>query len=443
MNTIRKVSPIAIAVAALVAAPLAFAGAYVSNSQSSSMNLQGAAMNSTNNAVLQDNAGQNASGNIGFNIASGSQNQQSNAGALASNTNIDEGSSNASTNAEQVSAMDWAFQVATGGNAVDFLGHALAGASGNIGVNMASGYFNQQGNNMSASSAEYADFANANTNTTQASGYLLNLSTGNYGNEIGASNETGLYGNVLQNASGNIGVNEAAGISNQQSNSLSVATAANNDSEGYPIGATATTSTYQGAGMRGALQGTPIFWLHGASNDAGLGSHALQNASGNIGVNMASGVDNQQSNATALSATSNTYGHQQSVDYATATAATNQTAVLNGSMDTGVQDAATVNGHAGQGASGNIAINIAAGAQNQQQNGLAMAAIASKKAMGTASAPVLQNASYNGSLSLDSMYNANVSGHALQNASGNISLNVASGNNNQQSNTLAIASVTK
>ncbi|MBU2753624.1 hypothetical protein HFU84_02195 [Acidithiobacillus sp. CV18-2] len=446
MNTIRKVSPIAIAIAALVAAPLAFAGAAVNNDQSSVMNLQGANWNSTNSAVLTDSAGQGAQGNIGFNIASGSQNQQSNAGALASNTNIDVGdgfASSATTIAKQVAVMDWAFQVATGGNLVSFTGNALQGAVGNIGVNMASGYFNQQGNNLSASSAQNSDYARAKSNTTQASGYLLNLSTGNYNSAISASNNTGLYGNVLSGASGNIGVNEAAGISNQQSNSLSVATASNNDHEGYPIGATATTNTDQVAGMRGALQGTPMFWQNGATNVAGVAANALQNASGNISVNLASGVDNQQSNSTALSATSNTYNKQRSVDYAAAKAATNQTSVLNGSVDTNVIDSTTVGGNAGQGASGNIGINVASGAQNQQQNGLAMAAIASSKALGTASAPVLQNAAFNGSMSMCSDYSATVSGNALQNATGNIGLNIASGNNNQQSNTLAIASVTK
>ncbi|WP_312283798.1 hypothetical protein [Candidatus Igneacidithiobacillus taiwanensis] len=443
MNSIRKLSPIAIAVAALVAAPLAFAGAGVSNSQTSAMNQQGSVFNATGNAVLEDNAGQNASGNIGFNIATGSQNQQANAGSLAASTNVDDAAaSSASINADQGELLDYAWQVMNGANAVDFIGSALAGASGNIGVNMTSGIFNQQGNNMAASSAQYSDYANASVGATQASALNLNHSNLNYGHEVGGSNETGLYGNVLQNASGNIGVNEAAGISNQQSNSLAIATAANNDHEGYPIGATANVNATQSMIMDGTTQGSSYYWNWSyANNAAGLGNSALAGASGNIGVSMASGNSNQQSNNTALSATSN--ANNSTTDYANATAGASQLAAGNGTMDTGVQDSATVDGNAAQNASGNIAINVVAGAQNQQENGLAMASIASPKAMGNASAPVEQVAYYNGGETVGSMYNSNVSGSALAGASGNIGLNVASGNGNQQVNTLAIASATK
>ena len=442
MNTIRKVSPIALAIAALCAAPLAFAGANVSNSQTSAMNQQVSAFNATGNAVLSENAGANSSGNIGFNIATGSQNQQANAGSLASNTNIDDnGSSNASVNAGQAEVLDFAWQVMNGANAVDFIGNALQNASGNIGVNMTSGIFNQQGNNMAASYAQYSDYANAFIGANQTSFMNMNLSNLNYGDDVGASNETGLYGNVLQNASGNIGVNEAAGISNQQSNSLAIAMAANKDSEGYTIGATANVNATQTMVVDGTLQGSPAFWWWSyANNTAGLGTNALEGASGNVGANMASGNSNQQSNNTALSASKNTYAHQTSTDYADATAGATQFSAGNDTIDTNVQDSATVDGNAGANASGNIGINVVAGAQNQQENGLAIASMASPQAMANASAPVEQVAYYNGGSASCSMYNSNVSGSALAGASGNIGLNVASGNGNQQVNTLAIAS---
>ncbi|MGC9216617.1 hypothetical protein, partial [Acidithiobacillus sp.] len=433
MKTSSKLTPIAFAIAALCAAPMAFAGAGVSNSQTSAMNEQGSMFNATGNAVLSGNAGQKASGNIGFNVATGSQNQQANAGALASNTNIDDtAASDASVNAGQTEMLDFAWQVMNGANAVDFVGNALQGASGNIGVNMTSGIFNQQGNNMAASSAEYSDYANASVGAAQTSMLNFNHSNQNYGYEVGGSNETGLYGNVLQHASGNIGVNEAAGISNQQSNSLAIATAANNDSEGYPIGATANVAATQTMVADGTTQGNRYYWWNWSyvNNAAGLGSNALQGASGNIGANMASGNSNQQSNNTALSATSNP--NNSTTDYADATAGATQTALFNGTMDNSVQDSATVNGNAGQRASGNIAINVVAGAENQQENGLAMASIASPMAMGNASAPVSQTAAFNGGSTVLSTYDSNVSGNALQGASGNIGLNVASGNGNQQ-----------
>ncbi|MFA7494823.1 MAG: hypothetical protein WCY67_00745 [Acidithiobacillus sp.] len=443
MKISTKLSPIAIAVAALCISPLALAGAGVSNGQTSAMNQQLSVFNATQNSVLGGNAAANASGNIGINIATGSQNQQGNAGALSSNTNIDDvASSNASINAGQTELMDYAIQVYNGANAVDFIGNALQGASGNIGVNMASGIFNQQQNNMAVSSARKSDYANASANTSQLSGLNANLSNMNYGRAVGGSNETGLYGNVLSNASGNISVNEAAGISNQQSNNLSIATAANSDREGYGIGSTATVSALQGMGLNGTQQGSGMWWGWSyANNAAGLGSNALQGASGNIGVNMASGNSNQQGNSTAVSAQKNSHRNVHT-DYAVATASTTQRALGNGTSDTNVSDSATINGNAGQNASGNVAINVAAGAQNQQQNGLAMASIASARAMGNATAPIEQVAYYNGGTSVGSMYNSNVGGNALEGASGNIAVNVASGNGNQQVNTLAIASAT-
>ncbi len=458
MNAIRKLSPIAIAVAALVAAPLALATASVRDGQFSYGNHQESSFNATGEAVLSGNAGKNTSGNLGFNIATGSQNQQANAGALSSNSNIDDAAaSSAAINADQLELMDWACQWVNGANAVEFTGNALRNASGNIGVNLTSGIFNQQSNNMAASHAAHSDYASASVDTDQFSvlNYASSGLNGGYYYEDYASNSTGLYGHVLVGAGGNIGVNEAAGISNQQSNSLAIATAANSDSEGYAIGATANVNATQVLGGNGSTQGSYDYsydsqsgpWygfddnFFNTTNVAGLGSDALKNASGNIGVNMASGTNNQQSNSLALSSTKNTYRSQKSTDFADATAGANQVAGANYTSDNNVQDSAKVNGNALKNASGNIAINVAAGAQNQQENGLAIASIASPMAMGNASAPVEQVAYCNNGTTLDSRYNSTVNGNALEGASGNIGLNVATGNGNQQVNTLAIASV--
>jgi hypothetical protein len=81
MKITTKLSPIAIAVAALCISPLALAGATVTNSQNSALNVQGSIYNSNTDSILSGNAAAGASGNIGVNIATGSQNQQGNAGA--------------------------------------------------------------------------------------------------------------------------------------------------------------------------------------------------------------------------------------------------------------------------------------------------------------------------------------------------------------------------
>ncbi|OCX75895.1 hypothetical protein A6M27_09560 [Acidithiobacillus thiooxidans] len=391
-----------------------------------------------NNTQIGGNALSKASGNIGVNQAAGISNQQSNSLALAS-VSKKTSMSSASTNTAQSQEQNLAIQVAGGANAVDLTANALKGATGNIGVNMASGSFNQQQNSTSiASAAKKAGKVDSATNTSQSMDNEANLSTLNYGSVVGGSNETGLYGHVLSNASGNIGLNQAAGISNQQSNSLAIATGNKSKT------ATATADTSQSMGGILSSQGVPVIFgslawsLSNQNNAAGIGSNALKHAAGNIGVNLASGANNQQANSTALSYVSK--GKKGSAS-AMATAGTTQYSVSNIASDTNTTDSSFINGNAAKGAVGNIGINLATGVQNQQQNGLALVSVASNRAMATASAPVSQIADANLGGTVGSTYTSSVSGHALQNASGNIGLNVAAGNGNQQSNTMAIASV--
>lgn len=442
MKTSRKFSPITLAVAALCLSPLAFAGANVDNGQLSTMNAQGSIWNSNTDSILSGNAAAGSSGNVGINIATGSQNQQGNAGSLSSDSNITASANTiAKVSANQQEYLDYAYSVMNGANLVSLTGNALSGASGNIGVNMASGTFNQQQNNLSTAYSTYSNRALATTSVMQVAGSNMNLSAANFGQSADASNNTGLYGNVLSNADGNIGVNEAAGISNQQSNNLSVAYTTNKNRENFSVGAIASVDNTQSMGGNGTMQ-TPFYWDQTNSrNIAGLGENALQGAAGNVGANLASGNSNQQTNSSAISATRDSHNVYHT-DYAEATAATNQLQMGNATSDTNVTDGAGLSGNAAQNASGNININVASGSQNQQQNGLAIASIASTKAMGSATAPIEQVALLNTSGSMCSTYTSTVNGNALQGASGNIGLNVASGNNNQQVNSLAIASVT-
>lgn len=100
-------------------------------------------------------------------------------------------------------------------------GNAMSDASGNMGVNISAGDNNMQDNAaalaaadasfvFSASDAEVYAFQRVDENTTVNSGNLNNARLG---------------GNALTNASGNIAVNVAAGNSNLQKNNLSVAVA--------------------------------------------------------------------------------------------------------------------------------------------------------------------------------------------------------------------------
>ena len=86
--------------------------------------------------------------------------------------------------------------------------------SGNIGVNAAAGSLNQQANLMTLAVANDTTLAEANAGLIQAS-------TLSYVEQQDSINS--VSGLSIDGASGNIGVNFAAGVGNQQLNSLTIA----------------------------------------------------------------------------------------------------------------------------------------------------------------------------------------------------------------------------
>ena len=221
-------------------------------------------------------------------------------------------------------------------------------------------------------------------------------------------------------------------------------------------------------------------------NDASVGGNALRGASGNIGVNVASGDNNQQANDAALAASDARHVFGQASTFS-AQSSSNNTAI-----NTGTQNTANLGGNALRGASGNIGANIASGAGNAQQN--TFSATVAKNGSAVATGGGVQassgNMSYNApgdiettettlsssassssssdaeakswpayaaasssamasssagatsvTTTVSQMQNntASIDGNALRGASGNIGANVASGNNNMQRNSLAVA----
>lgn len=164
-------------------------------------------------------------------------------------------------------------------------------ASGNLGVNVASGWFNQQANIATiavSNNEDDVDFgvegggmAKANTTSLQS---LLAVF---YGPQPGGYFDGNNFNERLNaragdiNATGNIGVNVAAGAFNQQSNVMSIATASN------AVLAEATAGVIQTAALSAVLTENPVY-------TASTGSIT---GSGNIGVNVAAGAGNQQHNS--------------------------------------------------------------------------------------------------------------------------------------------------
>ncbi len=385
-----------------------------------------------NNAQASNHVLQNASGNIGLNVAAGADNMQANNTALSNGLGVlPAGQASASVESSQISGPFALALAADNNDTASLSNHVLQNATGNIGVNVAAGDENMQGNNLAVSYNRGGLDAYAGASSFQA-GLLVGAMT------MGADNDATLSNHVLQNASGNIGVNVAAGEQNMQDNTLSVATA----NAVYPFSPTATTgsSVVQIANSQngGIIAGSIDL---GADNDASLSNHVLQNASGNIGVNAAAGTQNMQANNAAVALTWST----KSGGIANSSIASNQNAgPLGGSLSMGGDDDAFLTNHVLQNASGNVNVNVAAGADNMQANNLGYA----YNNAGRFATSAIDNDQgtegfYGNSARLSFTVwgnnNAYLNDKVLQNATGNVGANVAAGEWNEQANNLSIA----
>lgn len=189
------------------------------------------------------------------------------------------------------------------------------------------------------------------------------LTGGLFSNHIaGDANLSATLGGALDGVSGNIGVNIAAGVGNAQSNGAALSSLIDDSNEDVAY-ASALVFSDQTAWDNTA----EATWFN--DYDASVTDGALAGATGNIGVNVASGVGNAQSNA--LAASTNSAGH---VAYATADSnqeADGNNIVLDFLPSLGLT--ASLDSGALNGASGNINANIASGVGNLQHNSLAIA----------------------------------------------------------------------
>lgn len=172
-------------------------------------------------------------------------------------------------------------------------GDVLRGADGNIGLNVSAGVGNAQANDASISalrdegegkgSKKAASMATAMVFSSQTA--YDNYAASDEGNDY----EAELGGNALMGVTGNVGVNVAAGVGNGQTNALAAGVA-----EGAMIAkAGADSEQYANLNKLDATCDTLDLTAH-------IGGDALRNASGNIGVNVASGVGNLQHNGLAI-----------------------------------------------------------------------------------------------------------------------------------------------
>ncbi|RXZ44927.1 hypothetical protein [Crenobacter cavernae] len=154
---------------------------------------------------------------------------------------------------------------------------------GNAGVNVAAGVFNQQANNVAIASLDDAE--DAAVRATTAFEQL------NADNEI-ETDYSAMDADVeesVEDIEGNVGLNVAAGIGNQQKNDLAIAVA----DEGVLASASST-----GFQMNADNEVDSDGWWGGATS-ASL-SDSVKCIEGNVGVNLAAGIGNQQVNTLSI-----------------------------------------------------------------------------------------------------------------------------------------------
>lgn len=175
-------------------------------------------------------------GNIGVNTAAGYYNMQANSAALSvsanADTTADGGWSEASTTSLQ--ALVDTTHAATpgdllsedepdnGGGGNNFRDRNTVSAitqsgSGNIGINAAAGAFNQQENLLTLAVANNSTLAEANAGLVQLSAF----------NSVEQQDSQNVVAAIAVGGTGNIGINAASGVGNQQLNSLTIATSNN------------------------------------------------------------------------------------------------------------------------------------------------------------------------------------------------------------------------
>ena len=171
-----------------------------------------------NLAIIDGTVLGGAAGNIGVNVAVGDNQLQENVAVLSAiGTTAGAGSSDAEAFSVQKS-LNNEFDSEEGDvfNNTQLLGDVLAAADGNIGLNAATGAYNGQKNALAIAAVTGA------ATLSEATAAVLQQTTFNDTLHNDTSNEVKLQGNVANAATGNIGLNLAAGTNNLQQNTLAI-----------------------------------------------------------------------------------------------------------------------------------------------------------------------------------------------------------------------------
>ncbi len=161
-----------------------------------------------------------AGGNIGVNVAVGDNLLQENVAVLSAiGGTAAAGSADAEAFSVQKSInneFDDGVEDAEVFNNTQLIGAVLAGATGNVGLNAATGAYNGQKNALAIAAVT------GSATLSEATAAILQESTFNDTSHTDTANEVKLQDSVANLATGNIGINLTAGTNNLQQNTLAI-----------------------------------------------------------------------------------------------------------------------------------------------------------------------------------------------------------------------------
>ena len=250
----------------------------------------------TQNQASVNSSGSNANGNLGINVAGGDANQQDNAAAIAT---ADEsfifGSAVSATSATQSNYGNAVGNYSTTANAS--LNNSANSSSGNIGVNVTAGDYNQQKNNL-AIAVSGGRVASASAAANQTSN---NTTVGNYATQTYKTDTLKLTVDLKGHYQGKgQGFVEDKDSHNWGNSYGSREDDRNNHTQKDPLSFT-ESGTVDLSGVVTYQVMTPSGWANPVTNNAQM-NNSLNNVSGNVGANVAAGIGNQQSNSLSIAA---------------------------------------------------------------------------------------------------------------------------------------------
>lgn len=242
----------------------------------------------TENDAMMDNSANGSNGNLGANVAAGDGNQQDNVAAIAT---ADErfifGSAMAISTATQVNAGNNVknFSTSNSANLVD----SANGSSGNIGVNVTAGDFNQQKNNLAIAVSGGRVAMAASTATQDTTGLnVANNADRTYSKDTLQSTFKA-YGHYKGDGWGYVEDEKGWGHGHDRGKTDKDPLKFHEEGSFGLAG----VATYQVL--------TPNGWKNPVTNTATM-SNSLNGVSGNVGANVSAGSGNQQSNSLSIAA---------------------------------------------------------------------------------------------------------------------------------------------